>query len=167
MSGRRSGSEGSRETAGDDGFRILANYIFVGNVSREELQMTSPVNQAPSRSVKIAMKSPVTQKPLEKGDAGNSTWVVQFMMPSSYSLESLPKAYDERIGFRYTQPAKVIAIRFEGSASDRKIRKQTQILRDYVAREGHEIEGDPAIAYYDSPFTLPWERRNEIQFRLK
>ena len=60
---------GSRKDAISAGCRLLARYIFGGNSAKGKVAMTAPVSQT----------------------AVNGTRTVQFTMPSSYTLESLPK----------------------------------------------------------------------------
>lgn len=74
---------GDRRDAIGKGFRIIADYIFGNNTSAQKVRMTAPVTQQGSE--KIAMTAPVTQQ----GD-GN-IWRVRFVMPSSYTIETLPK----------------------------------------------------------------------------
>ena len=51
---------GSYDDALQDGFRIVAGYIFGGNVKKERIAMTAPVVEQPSRGQSIAMTAPVT-----------------------------------------------------------------------------------------------------------
>ena len=73
---------GDRREAIGNGFRIIANHIFGNNTAAQKVPMTAPVTQQGSE--KIAMTAPVT----EQGD-GNA-WRVRFIMPSSYTMETLP-----------------------------------------------------------------------------
>ena len=88
---------GEQKEAASKGFRLLAGYIFGGNRRKQSIAMTAPVAQEPT-SEKIAMTAPVTQTQT----AGE--WVVQFTMPSSYSLETLPEPNDARVHLRVTPP---------------------------------------------------------------
>ena len=74
---------GTRETAIREGFRTIADYIFGNNVASREIAMTTPVTQQTSEP--IAMTAPVMQQ----GDG--RTWLIRFVMPSRYTMESLPK----------------------------------------------------------------------------
>ncbi len=66
--------DGDFESAGNQGFRRLADYIFGNNRSRQKMEMTSPVSQAPSE--KVAMTAPVAMH--RQGDL----YRITFMMPS-------------------------------------------------------------------------------------
>jgi hypothetical protein len=75
--------EGERDQAIQRGFRIIADYIFGNNLSSTKVAMTAPVIQQSSE--KIAMTAPVIQQ------AKGTSWNVRFVMPSKYTIETLPK----------------------------------------------------------------------------
>lgn len=147
---------GSRDAAINTGFRILAGYIFGGNASRAKVAMTTPVTQ----SEKIAMTTPVTQT---GSDAG---WTVQFMMPAQYTLETLPKPDDARIRLVTTPARRMVVLTFPGVATTSGLESRTDSLRSWAAARGLTLQGPPQFMFYDSPFTLPWSRRNEVAFDL-
>lgn len=147
--------EGEREATIRQGFRILAGYIFGANTKRDEIAMTSPVTQAASE--KIAMTSPVTQA--EGGSSG--TWKVAFMLPAQYTLASLPEPNDKRIKFRLTDPQRRVAIRFSGFSSVSNLESHQAQLLAFVDKRNLQATSLPMTAFYDDPFTLPWNRRNE------
>jgi hypothetical protein len=152
---------GDRDKAVNAGFRILAGYIFGGNESKSKIAMTSPVTQSPqTQSEKIAMTSPVTQTQKDGG------WIVQFSMPSEYALATLPTAKDNRIQFRETKPVRMVAVQFSGFWTDSNMERHKKILEDYIVREKIKTDGEYVFAYYDDPFTLPFNRRNEIMVRV-
>ena len=70
--------------------------------------MTAPVTQQGSE--KIAMTAPVTQQ----GD-GN-TWRVRFIMPSSYTMETLPKPNNPTVELKEVPAKRYVVIRFAGLA---------------------------------------------------
>jgi SOUL heme-binding protein len=159
--------DGDRGTAANRGFRILAGYIFGKNVKRENIAMTSPVTQSAANTAEpgnqvIAMTSPVTQVPLDAQNTADPTrWVVGFMMPSEFTLDTLPKAKDERIRFRTTEPVTRVSIRFSGFSTQANLGEHRQKLEAFVKARGLTPKGEFKIAFYDDPFTLPWKRRNE------
>jgi hypothetical protein len=157
--------EGDRSTAANRGFRILADYIFGNNVKRESISMTSPVTQeasAPKTNQTIAMTSPVTQSATATSTDGEGIrWTVGFMMPSSFTLDTLPKAKTDRIRFRMSEPVTRATIRFSGISSVSNLEKHREALLTFVKSRGITVVGEPVVAFYDDPFTLPWNRRNE------
>ena len=153
--------DGTRDEAARRGFRILANYIFGDNVPQEKVAMTAPVLQKsevvqkPEKET-IAMTTPVVQAPQ------GHRWIIQFGMPKKYTLATLPKAKDDRIHFRMTEPKYVAAIRFSGRWSDKAFNENKTKIEQFIADRKLKPLSQPVFAYYDDPFTFPWNRRNEI-----
>ena len=149
---------GSREEAGNAGFRILAAYIFGKNRGEKKIAMTAPVTQ--SEPAKIAMTAPVTQA----GQEGR--WIIQFMMPSTYTLETLPEPLDPAISFRAVPARRVAAHTYSGTWSASRYEEHLATLRAALAAAGLTAVGEPIWARYDPPF-MPWFlRTNEILLEL-
>ncbi len=64
----------------NNGFSMLANYIFGGNIKKKKKEMTAPVIQKPLKedSIKIKMTAPVIQ------DKIGDTYRISFVMPSKF-----------------------------------------------------------------------------------
>jgi hypothetical protein len=120
--------------------------------------MTAPVQQQSSQ--KIAMTAPVTQQ-----TAGNS-WTVRFIMPSNLTLETLPAPNDARVTLKPVAAKRLLATRFSGTASESLIQTKTDELRRYVAAKKLATVGEPLLAFYNPPWTLPFLRRNEVMLEL-
>jgi SOUL heme-binding protein len=150
---------GDRDAAINAGFRVLAGYIFGGNEAAAKVAMTTPVTQTPLE--KIAMTTPVTQT------GSDQQWTVQFMMPAAYTLETLPKPKDARIRLVVTKPKRMIVLRFSGVPTTAALASRTAELTALTKARGLETAGQPQFMFYDAPFTLPWNRRNEVAFSLK
>lgn len=151
---------GDRSDASNRAFSILANYIFGANTSSSDIAMTAPVIQS-QQGEKIAMTVPVMQT------ASRTNWAVQFMMPTKYTLETLPKPKDPGITIKEIPGNKAAAIRFGGFARDQNVRENEAKLRSYLDQQGIEILSEATYAYYDGPATLPMFRRNEVMFTVK
>jgi SOUL heme-binding protein len=82
---------GDRNKASSSGFRVLAAYIFGANTRRQSIAMTAPVVQAETKGESIAITAPV----ILAGSPG--AWTVRFIMPSAYSLATLPKPAEARV----------------------------------------------------------------------
>ena len=108
---------GDRRQAANRGFRKLAGFIFGDNQPNAKIAMTSPVMQAP-KSEKIAMTSPVMQTPYSDGE-----WTINFMMPSEYSIETLPKPTDLDIRIFESTPYRTVSIRFSGRGEMKSLKK--------------------------------------------
>jgi hypothetical protein len=149
---------GSREEAGNAGFRILAGYIFGKNRGEKKIAMTAPVAQ--TEPAKIAMTAPVTQE----GQEGR--WIIQFMMPSAYTLETLPEPLDPAVSFRVVPARRVAAHSYSGTWSATRYEEHLATLRAALDAAGFAAVGEPTWARYDPPF-MPWFlRTNEILLEL-
>jgi hypothetical protein len=151
---------GNRKEAVNSGFRILADYIFGGNVPGEKIAMTAPVTQQ-GKGEKIPMTAPVTQQ----GEGG--VWNVRFFMPDRYTLESLPRPNNPKIRLNSIPSRRMVAIRFSGFWSDKNMMKNLSKLRSHVREKGFETVGEPVFAVYNPPWTLPFLRRNEVLLEIK
>ena len=147
--------DGSLQDAGNTAFRILFNYITGDNRSRSSISMTAPVSQK-CAGEKIAMTAPVSQQ----SSAG--MWAVSFMMPTSYSLETLPVPNDDRITLRQVPAHRVAAVRYSGGWSEKKYLHYLQELESWITSNGLNVIGAPVWARYNPPFTPWFLRRNEI-----
>ena len=143
------------EQAGNKAFNRLFRYISGENRSRDKVAMTAPVSQE-SRGGKIAMTAPVGQQPVQE------RWAVSFMMPASYTLETLPEPEDPKISLRQVPAHRMAAVRYSGFWSEKSYLRYKKKLESWVHEEGLTIVGDPVWARYNPPFTPWFLRRNEI-----
>jgi hypothetical protein len=146
---------GDQKTAANSGFRLLAGYIFGGNKRRASIAMTAPVAEQPAGE-SIPMTAPVTET------GTGRRWVVQFTMPSAYTLATLPEPNDPRVHLRATPPARIAVIRFSGLAEPGEVATKTQELRSWMAGRRLRDAGPASLAQYDPPWTLWFARRNEV-----
>lgn len=148
---------GPAEEAGNQGFRILAGYIFGKNKGERKIAMTAPVAQAPA---KIEMTAPVTQA------AANGGYVVQFTMPSEYTLETLPEPLDPQVKLKEVSGGRFAVIQYSGTWSERNYKEHLEKLERGVEAAGLRTTGSPIYSRYNAPF-VPWfMRRNEIWLKL-
>lgn len=183
--------EGDMDAASGKGFRAIADYIFGNNLSAEpspaqtseKIAMTAPVAmepiQTPARaaSQKIAMTAPVAMEPLlpPVGEAGPTPmalqgatrWRVHFVMPSAYTLATLPKPNNSAVQLRQV-PAKTWAVlSYSGFNTEAGIQQRTDELVAWLAARHIKTTGSPQLARYNPPWTLPMFRRNEIMLETQ
>lgn len=153
-------SAADADEAGNLAFKRLGGYIFGGNQSKQSIAMTAPVSQA--RSEKIAMTAPVSQS-----QSGNGKWLVSFVMPEKYTLETLPVPDDKSIYFKKMPARKVLAIRFSGRWTDENFAEHERLLM--AALKAHQLKytGEPWTARYNPPFMPAFMRRNEVMIELR
>lgn len=150
---------GPASAAGNQGFRLLAGYIFGNNKGERKIEMTAPVTQS-AAPMKIEMTAPVTQQPAGGG------YVVQFVMPARFTLATLPEPVDPAVRLREMPGGRYAVIRYSGFWSDSNYREHLEALQRAVAAAGLATTGEPVYARYDAPY-VPWfMRRNEIWLRL-
>ncbi|EHB59310.1 SOUL heme-binding protein [Mycolicibacterium rhodesiae JS60] len=147
------------ESARNQGFRLLARYIFGANAGGDKIAMTAPVAQQPSE--KIAMTAPVATQRRPSGE-----WVIRFFMPSKYTLDTLPTPADDRVRLVKVPEETVAVLRFTGSIGPAAVGERTEQLLNVLYRNGIEPTGDPLAWFYDPPWTLPCRRRNEVVIGL-
>ncbi len=148
---------GNFSDAGNQGFRLLANYIFGGNQGQRKLAMTAPVIQTPAEPVKLAMTAPVIQSAAPQGGH-----IVQFVLPADITLATAPVPNDPQVQLR-EEPARTLAvIRYSGSWSQSNYEAQLVALRSAASTAGVKLQGEPVLSRFNGPFTLPFLRRNEI-----
>jgi hypothetical protein len=153
---------GGFEDGGNSAFRVLAGYIFGDNQSAEKMKMTAPVEATPAGgSEKMAMTAPVTAT-----DAENGMTTFAFVMERKYTAESLPVPNDDRIRIR-EMPERTMAVRrYSGRWTQSRFRDNLVTLSQALADAGLTEVGEPVLARYNSPFSLPPFRRNEVMIEV-
>jgi hypothetical protein len=141
--------QGDFDAASRSGFRRIASYIFGDN-----LQAGLGAQR------KISMTAPVTVVPEDEG------WRVHFVMPSAESVQTLPQPLNPQIQLRPVPEHESVAVRFSGFTTQASIQEQTERLRAWAQARQLKLSPTAQIARYDDPFTLPWNRRNEILIDL-
>jgi hypothetical protein len=150
---------GERNKAINDGFRLLAGYIFGRNVKKMSFEMTAPVMQEKT-SEKIKMTAPVISEPAA------DRWNVRFIMPKNYTLDTLPTPLDPQIEFVTVKPRRLAVVRFSGLAHRADIQKQTELLNAFILKQNLKSDGPVALAFYDPPWTLWFARRIELMVQV-
>ncbi|MEH6557420.1 MAG: heme-binding protein [Oceanicoccus sp.] len=155
--------DGSMDEASSKGFRRIAGYIFGANTStvgeNTKIDMTAPVTIKP-KAEKISMTAPVTMK----GEEGS--WRVHFVMPGEYTMETLPRPNETNVILREVPAQKYAVIRFSGLAGEKKIAVKTEELMEWLAEKNISQQGQPQLARYNPPWTLPFFRRNEVMIAI-
>ncbi len=149
---------GERAQAINEGFRLIADYIFGNNIAAGKIPMTAPVTQ--QRSAKIAMTAPVIQQ--RAGEA----WQVQFVMPSRYTLDTLPTPRNPAVTLRPIEPRRFAVIRFAGLNGSDNLERHTEALQAFLRNKALKPLGEPIYAFYNPPWTLPPLRRNEVMIEV-
>jgi hypothetical protein len=155
--------EGDLDEASSQGFRLIAAYIFGQNQVSEKIAMTAPVavEEQTVKSAKIAMTAPVNIE----SNAGQ--WTVSFVMPSEYTMDTLPKPLNSKVQLKQIPAVKRAVITFSGFYNHQKVDEKTLELEEWVKTKNLQATGTPKFARYNPPWTLPFMRRNEIQIDVR
>ena len=129
----------------ENNFRKLFNYISGRNEDNEKIKMTTPVTQ------------------FEKD--GNMS--MQFYLPAKFDSKNVPKPIKENVSIVNIEGGYYAVIRYSGRASDKNFIKHKDILLKELKKNNILTLSPPIRATYDSPFTLPMNRRNEAMFKVE
>ncbi len=150
---------GPRMKALNQGFGLIANYIFGNNISSRKIAMTAPVTEQASE--KIPMTAPVTEQ------GSGESWKVRFIMPAKYTLDTLPTPKNKQVKLVTVPAHRAAVIRFSGQNTEENMTSHRDELLKYL-NDHHLVPLDePTLAFYNPPWTLPFLRRNEIIVQLR
>ena len=147
--------EGDFAEVGNEGFRRLFKYISGNNSKKQSIPMTAPVSQTQS-SEKIEMTAPVNMEEV------GGKWRITFLMPSEYTMETLPAPLDARVELKELSARLVAAIRYSGTWSRNRYQEKKTQLYEMIKKRDLKPTGVAIFARYDSPFKLWFLRRNEV-----
>jgi hypothetical protein len=167
--------EGDMDAASNKGFRLIADYIFGNNIAAAselgsdpnakqaaKIAMTAPVTVEPQSS-KIAMTVPVTLEP----QVGNAQqWRVHFVMPSQYTLATIPKPNNSAVTLHELPSKYVVVHRYSGFNTVARVQEKTNETLAWAKQQSLKVVGTPQLSRYDPPWTLPMFRRNEIMVEV-
>ena len=153
---------GDFDDASSKGFKILADFIFGNNTSTDgnsKIEMTAPVEMEPLTQ-KINMTKPI----LAQGSHNN--WIVSFIMPNEFTLETLPKPNNKSIKILSLPKEKYAVIVFSGLVSESSYLEKEKLLNQFIKEKKLKSSGEIKIARYNPPWTLPFFRRNELMLKV-
>ena len=127
-----------------NGFRKLFNYISGNNEENEEIKMTVPVTQ----------------------EIKNGNMTMQFYLPLKFNKNNTPKPSNSEIKILTIEGGYYATIKYSGRSSDKNYLKNKEILEKELKKDNITILGLPIRASYNSPFTLPMLKRNEVMYRV-
>lgn len=160
---------GDFDEVGNQGFRILAGYIFGDNRRRAPAEMVAPAgsgsgpDQDSGKGEQIAMMAPVAQRP---STTSPHAYLVSFVMPPGYQLDTLPIPADQRIRLRW-EPARLMAVRrYSGRWTRSRYQEEESALLRALEQAGLRPLGAPVYARYNPPFTPWFMRRNEVMVEV-
>ncbi len=152
---------GEGQDALSSGFRIIADYIFGNNTTKSSIKMTTPVLDN-AVSEKISMTTPVLDTKTDQ-----ETRKISFVLPSEYTIETLPKPNNDQVNIRLVPEHKVAVLRFSWYPTTSRINDKKQILKSLLEKDNLEITDNIQVARYNPPLSIPFVLRNEIIIPIK
>ena len=146
---------GTRKEAIQEGFKMIADYIFGNNTSKTSIEKANPINE------KIAMTAPVMQ------EKDLDAWKIRFVMPKKYDLDTLPNPNSEKITLVSWPSKRFAVIRFSGIPDEKNLEKHSKILESYISKHRFTALKNVVYAFYNPPWTLPFLRRNEVMIEIE
>ena len=128
-----------------NGFRKLFNYISGNNEESQEIKMTVPVTP----------------------EIKNGSMTMQFYIPVEFNENNIPDPNNSEVKILNIKGGYYATIVYSGRASDNNYVKHKNILEDQLKKDKISIISKPIRATYNSPFTLPMLRRNEVIFKIE
>jgi hypothetical protein len=137
----------------------LFNYISGNNTNRSKIKMTIPVTeeQVSAASEKIPMTAPVTTE----RTAANA-YVISFIMPSSYTMETLPEPNDKSITFKQVPAHRAAVIKFNGRLGEGLAKIKMDELNAWLVKNNLKPRSNFIMAQYNPPWIPGFMRHNEI-----
>ena len=129
----------------NSGFKRLFKYISGNNKDKKEIKMTTPVTQ--------------TEK--------NGNMTMQFYIPTEFNENNVPNPNNSEVKILNIKGGLYAAIVYSGRTSDDNYNKHKNILEDQLKKDKISIISKAIRATYNSPFTLPMLRRNEVIFKIE
>jgi DNA gyrase inhibitor GyrI len=127
-----------------NGFRKLFNYISGNNEESQEIKMTVPVTQ----------------------EIKNGSMTMQFYLPLKFNKDNAPKPSNSDIKILNIEGGYYAVIKYSGRSSDKNFLKNKNILEKLLKQDNITIISPPIRASYNSPFTLPMLKRNEVMYKI-
>jgi hypothetical protein len=153
---------GDFDDVSSKGFKILADYIFGNNTStggNSRIEMTAPVEMEP-----LAQKINMNKSVLTEGN--DNKWIVSFIMPDEFTLETLPKPNNKSIKVLSLSKEKYAVIVFSGLVRESSYLEKKKLLNQFIKEKKLKTSGEIKIARYNPPWTLPFFRRNELMIKV-
>ena len=129
------------------GFRRIANYIFGNNDKEMKIAMTAPV---------------ISDCPSE----GLETYNISFVMPKEHSMKDLPKANSGHVSIKKEALGDVAVLAFGGWATESRSVTYQEKLATLLQQNNIDTQGGFMVAQFNSPYTLPMFRKNELMVRI-
>ena len=91
---------------------------------------------------------------------------MQFYLPFKFNKENAPKPSSSDVKILTIEGGYYAVIKYSGRSSDKNFFKNKDMLEKLLKQDNITIISPPIRASYNSPFTLPMLKRNEVMYRI-
>ena len=139
---------------------LKAKVISKRNANGNFYKLFQFISGNNSKGEKIEMTTPVYMK------EDNDSNTMEFVMPSSYNMESISKPNDESVEI-YESEAKYFAcVRYGGYSNSGKFKTHSKKLIKKLSELNIKTIGDLFYVSYNSPYKV-FNRRNEVMVQIE
>tara|TARA_B100000900_G_scaffold119165_2_gene100462 strand:- start:11261 stop:11806 length:546 start_codon:yes stop_codon:yes gene_type:complete len=138
---------------------VKAKVISKNNANGNFYKLFQFISGNNSKEEKIAMTTPVYMK------NNNDSNTMEFVMPSSYKMESISKPNDENVIVFESEAKYYACIRYGGYSNQNKYKANSKLLLDKLKSLGIKSIGDIFYVSYNSPYKI-FGRRNEVMVEV-
>jgi hypothetical protein len=136
---------GDYQVATREGFRRLENYMLGQNATGTKIDFTSPFFE----------------------EKNQNSWTISFLLPHDLDVKSAPTPLDHSISIYRSKARKYGAIWYTGTNDLERVEKKANELILWLEQNSFwPPEPHYRIAQYDTPSTIRFFKRNEVQYPL-
>ena len=139
---------------------LKAKVISRSNANGNFYKLFQFISGNNSKGEKIEMTTPVYMK------EDNNSNTMEFVMPSSFNMESISKPNDESIEIYESKPKYFACVRYGGYSNSGKFKTHSKKLIEKLSELNIKTIGDLFYVSYNSPYKV-FNRRNEVMVEIE
>ena len=99
--------------------------------------------------------------------SSEESWVIGTILPSRFGVTNMPQPLEKNIKLVKIPGMMVASCRYSGKNSEELMDRKTLELMDWLEKQSrYKSVSEARFAQYDSPYSIPLLRRNEIQITV-
>ena len=102
---------------------------------------------------------------IQSSDTNSSAMI--FFLPKSFTEQSAPAPDADNVKLITVKGGFYAVVKYSGLSTNQNYNKHAALLKEALGHDNIIMKGDPMMATYDGPFTLPFMRRNEAMYRVE
>ena len=139
---------------------LKAKVVSQRNANGNFYKLFQYISGNNSKGEKIAMTTPVYM------NNNNNSNTMEFVMPSSYKLESISKPNDDNVVLYESEAKHFACVRYGGYSNSSKFESNSKKLIEKLSELNIKTVGDLFYVSYNSPYKV-FNRRNEVMIEIE